>query len=139
MVQLVEDQLDIDTYMELREAVHFRKLSRDQARRGLDNSLYTLVAYKDGKAVGTGRIVGDGAIICYVQDLIIRPEVQGEGIGGLILESLKSFVINTGFEGTTMMFDLMCAKGREPFYKKHGFIARPTDDLGPGMIQYLEL
>lgn len=139
MVQLVEDQLDIDTYMELREAVHFRKLSRDQARRGLDNSLYTLVAYKDGKAVGMGRIVGDGAIICYVQDLIIRPDVQGEGIGGLILESLKSFVINTGFEGTTMMFDLMCAKGREPFYKKHGFIARPTDDLGPGMIQYLEL
>ncbi len=139
MVQLVEDQLDIDTYMELREAVHFRKLSRDQARRGLDNSLYTLVAYKDGKAVGMGRIVGDGAIICYVQDLIIRPEVQGEGIGGLILESLKSFVINTGFEGTTMMFDLMCAKGREPFYKKHGFIARPTDDLRPGMIQYLEL
>ena len=139
MVQLVEDQLDIDTYMELREAVHFRKLSRDQARRGLDNSLYTLVAYKDGKAVGMGRIVGDGAIICYVQDLFIRPEVQGEGIGGLILESLKSFVINTGFEGTTMMFDLMCAKGREPFYKKHGFIARPTDDLGPGMIQYLEL
>ncbi len=131
--------MDIDTYMELRAAVNFRKLSRDQAKRGLDNSLYTLVAYKDGKAVGMGRIVGDGAIICYVQDLIIRPEVQGEGIGGLILESLKSFVINTGFEGTTMMFDLMCAKGREPFYKKHGFIARPTEDLGPGMIQYLEL
>lgn len=131
--------MDIDTYMELRAAVNFRKLSRDQAKRGLDNSLYTLVAYKDGKAVGMGRIVGDGAIICYVQDLIIRPEVQGEGISGLILESLKSFVINTGFEGTTMMFDLMCAKGREPFYKKHGFIARPTDDLGPGMIQYLEL
>ena len=139
MVQLVEDQLDIDTYMELRAAVNFRKLSRDQAKRELDNSLYTLVAYKDGKAVGMGRIVGDGAIICYVQDLIIRPEVQGEGIGGLILESLKSFVINTGFEGTTMMFDLMCAKGREPFYKKHGFIARPTENLGPGMIQYLEL
>lgn len=139
MVQLVEDQLDIDTYLELRAAVNFRELSRDQARRGLDNSLYTLVAYKDGKAVGMGRIVGDGAIICYVQDLIIRPEVQGEGIGGLILESLKSFVVNIGFEGTTMMFDLMCAKGREPFYKKHGFIARPTEDLGPGMIQFLDL
>ncbi|MDO5146231.1 MAG: GNAT family N-acetyltransferase [Eubacteriales bacterium] len=139
MIHLVEDRLDIDTYMELREAVHFRKLSRDQARRGLDNSLYTLVAYKDGKAVGMGRIVGDGAIICYVQDLIIRPEVQGEGIGGLILEALKRFVINIGFEGTTMMFDLMCAKGREEFYQSHGFIARPTEDLGPGMIQYLEL
>ena len=71
--------------------------------------MYTLVAFKDGKAVGMGRIVGDGAIICYVQDLIIRPEVQGEGIGGLILETLKKFVIQEGYEGTTMMFDLMCA------------------------------
>ena len=30
------------------------------------------------------------------------------------------------------------AKGREKFYKKHGFIARPTESLGPGMIQYIE-
>ena len=77
--------------------------------------------------------------ICYVQDLIIRPEVQGEGIGGLILETLKKFVIQEGYEGTTMMFDLMCAKGREEFYKKHGFIARPTEDLGPGMIQFIQI
>ena len=139
MVQLVEDKLDLDTYLELRESVHFHRLSRDQARKGLGNSLYTLVAYLDGRAVGMGRIVGDGAIICYVQDLIIRPEVQGKGIGGMILETLKEFVINEGYPGTMMMFDLMCARGRERFYKKHGFIARPTETLGPGMIQYLEI
>ena len=121
MIELVEDRLDIDTYLELRQSVQFRELTRD------------------GKAVGMGRIVGDGAIICYVQDLIIRPEVQGEGIGGLILETLKKFVIQEGYEGTTMMFDLMCAKGREEFYKKHGFIARPTKDLGPGMIQFIQI
>ena len=130
MIELVEDKLDIDTYLELRQSVNFRKLTRDQAKKGLSNSMYTLVAFKDGKAVGMGRIVGDGAIICYVQDLIIRPEVQGEGIGGLILETLKKFVIQEGYEGTTMMFDLMCAKGREEFYKKHGFIARPIHFRG---------
>ena len=86
MIELVEDKLDIDTYLELRQSVNFRKLTRDQAKKGLSNSMYTLVAFKDGKAVGMGRIVGDGAIICYVQDLIIRPEVQGEGIGGLITD-----------------------------------------------------
>lgn len=137
MIQLLEDRLDIDTYLELRDAVDFHPLTRDQAKRALENSLYVLVAFKDGKAVGMGRIVGDGAVICYVQDLIIRPEVQGEGIGGLILETLKQFVINLGYEGTTVMFDLMCAKGRERFYEKHGFISRPTQNLGPGMIQYL--
>ena len=136
MIELVEDRLDIDTYLELRQSVQFRELTRDQAKKGLSNSLYT---FKDGKAVGMGRIVGDGAIICYVQDLIIRPEVQGEGIGGLILETLKKFVIQEGYEGTTMMFDLMCAKGMEEFYKKHVFIARPTKDLGPGMIQFIQI
>ena len=139
MVQYVEDQLDIDTYLELRKAVEFRPLTRDQARKALNNSLYILTAFQNGRAVGMGRIVGDGAVICYVQDLIIRPEVQGQGIGGLILETLKSCVMHEGYAGTIMMFDLMCARGREKFYKKHGFIARPTKDLGPGMIQYLQL
>ena len=27
----------------------------------------------------------------------------------------------------------------EEFYKKHGFIARPTEDLGPGMIQFIQI
>ena len=139
MVKYVEDLLDVDTYLDLRKAVDFRPLSRDQARRALNNSLYILTAFQDGKAVGMGRIVGDGAVICYVQDLIIRPEAQGQGIGGTILQTLKDFVIRQGYPGTTMMLCLMCAKGREEFYKKYGFIARPTEDLGPGMITYLDL
>ena len=41
--------------------------------------MYTLVAFKRRKRQSAwAEIVGDGAIICYVQDLIIRPEVQGE-------------------------------------------------------------
>ena len=139
MVQYVEDQLDIDTYLELRKAVEFRPLTRNQARKALNNSLYILTAFQNGRAVGMGRVVGDGAVICYVQDLIIRPEVQGQGIGGTILQNLKDFVLRLGYPGTTMMLCLMCAKGREEFYKKYGFIARPTDNLGPGMITYLDL
>ena len=56
MIELVEDRLDIDTYLELRQSVQFRELTRDQAKKGLSNSLYTLVAFKDGKAVGMYRI-----------------------------------------------------------------------------------
>ena len=28
---------------------------------------------------------------------------------------------------------------REVFYEKHGFTARPTRQLGPGMIQYIRV
>lgn len=139
MIQLVENKLDVDIYLKLRDAVSWKKLTREQAQKALDNSLYIVVAYEDGKPVGMGRIVGDGAVICYVQDLIVIPDMQGSGIGGILIERLKEVVEGFGYDNTTMMFALMCAKGREKFYEKHNFIARPTKDLGPGMIQYLQI
>lgn len=138
MITIRENQLDVDTYLKLRASVNWKVLSREQAQKALDNSLYILCAYDGDRPVGMGRIVGDGAVICYVQDLVIRPDVQRRGVGGLILTKLKEYVDNLKFENTEMMLALMCAKGREDFYKKYGFIARPTDSLGPGMIQYLK-
>ncbi len=139
MLEFRENNQDVDTYLALRAAVHWKELTREQAEKALKNSLYILTAYQEGKPIGMGRIVGDGAVICYVQDLIVVPEKQKYGVGGVILERLKAFVEREGLPGTTMMFDLMCAKGREAFYSKHGFLARPTEALGPGMIQYLKL
>lgn len=33
---------------------------------------------------------------------------------------------------------LMSAKGKEDFYKKFGFMERPNESYGAGMIQYLK-
>ena len=54
------------------------------------------------------------------------------------MEKLIAYVDSIREEETEMMLCLMCAKGREKFYEKLGFIARPTDMLGPGMIQYIK-
>lgn len=137
MIELKENQLDIDTYMQLRREVGWKMLSKKQAQMALKNCLFNVVAYEDGKAVGMGRIVGDGAVVCYVQDLVILPRVQGRGIGSLVLGRLVEFVEDITEDGTEMMLCLMCAKGREGFYRKHDFMARPTANLGPGMIQYI--
>lgn len=133
-----ENQLDVDTYLKLRESVHWKILGREQAQKALNNSLYILVAYEGKEAVGMGRIVGDGAVICYVQDLIICPKQQGKGLGSELLERLIAYVDGIRMPETEIMLDLMCAKGRENFYQKHQFIARPNEQLGPGMIQYLK-
>ena len=85
-----------------------------------------------------GRIVGDGAVICYIQDLIVIPDYQRSGVGQQIMEYLIDYVKKLKLPDTEIMLDLMCAVGREEFYKKYGFIARPTEKLGPGMIMYIE-
>ena len=139
MMVFDENNLTVEQYLHLRQQVRWKPLGTEQAQRALDNSLYVVAAYHDGDLVGMGRLVGDGAVICYIQDLIVVPNIQTHGIGSMIIERLIAYAESISIPGTTMMLDLMCAKGREKFYQKHGFIARPTDDLGPGMIQYLEI
>ena len=137
MLTLEENQLDLDTYLNLRASVGWKVLSREQALKALNNSIYTLTASIDGKIVGMGRMVGDGAVICYVQDLVVDPYYQKVGVGAALMDKLIEHANDLKMEGTELMLCLMCAKGREEFYKKHGFIARPTDNLGTGMIMYI--
>lgn len=138
MLEIKENMLDTDTYLKLREQVGWIRLSDRQAKAALENALYTLLACLDGEPVGMGRIVGDGAVVSYVQDLVVIPKAQGRQIGGMLLERLRTYAESLTEPGTRMMLCLMCARGRENFYRSHGFIARPTDTLGPGMICYIE-
>ena len=135
---LRDNELDIDTYLKLRKAVDWKSLTREQAKKAIEGSLFTVVVYDEGQPIGMGRLVGDGAVICYIQDLIVIPKHQGTGVGQQIMEHLIDYVRELKLPNTEIMLDLMCATGREAFYEKYGFIARPTDKLGPGMIMYIE-
>lgn len=137
MITLKENALDIDTYLMLRQSVNWKKLSYEQAKKALEHSLFTVCAFEDDIPVGMGRIVGDGVVIDYIQDLVVKPDIQKAGIGRLIIERLIKYVEDTKLEDTEIMLCLMCAKGREEFYKKFDFIPRPTQKLGPGMIRYI--
>ena len=134
---LKDNVLDTKTYINLRDKVGWKPLTKEQAHKAIENSLLTIVAYDGELPVGMARIVGDGAVICYIQDLIVIPEYQGKGEGQMLIESLIDFAKEIQLPNTQIMLDLMCAVGRESFYKKYGFIARPTDKLGPGMVQYI--
>lgn len=139
MLTFREDIIDVQVYLTLRKKVDWIELREEQAQRALENSIKIITVYEGDEPIGMGRIVGDGSVICYIQDLIIIPEYQDKHIGSQLIEKLKAFVDSITMPGTRMMLCLMCAKGREVFYHKHGFIARPTDNLGPGMIQYIRV
>ena len=138
MLKLHENELDINTYLGLRAAVGWKILDNEQAIMALKNSIYTLTATIDDKVVGMARMVGDGAVICYIQDLVVHPSYQKLGVGQALMERLVRHADEIKLQGTELMLCLMCAKGREGFYEKYGFIARPTENLGPGMIMYLK-
>ena len=67
----------------------------------------------------------------------ILDEVRKVAFKDSLIDKLIEYVNGLIIPDSRMMLCLMCAKGREEFYTKHGFIARPTSELGPGMIQYI--
>ena len=128
MITFAEDIKDVSIYLSLRQQVGWVSLTTEQAQQALDHSLKIITVY-----------VGDGAVICYIQDLIIIPEYQSRHIGSMLIERLIAYVKSITLKDSWLMLCLMCAKGREVFYEKHGFTARPTRQLGPGMIQYIRV
>lgn len=52
------------------------------------HSLKIYAAYVENKLVGIIRVVGDGFSVVFVQDLLIYPEYQRQGIGTALLKMI---------------------------------------------------
>ena len=126
----------VQEYNNLRRSVEWPTYDEAVVSKALQNTFCSVVIEaENGEAIGMGRIIGDGAIYLHIQDVIVRPDFQGEGIGRLIMEELMRYVQRVGARNTNV--GLMCSKGREPFYKSFGFTERPTEKFGAGMIKVL--
>lgn len=77
MIRIVEDVKDVNIYLGLRDKVGWIKLTKAQAQEALNNSVKVFTVFDDDKPIGMGRVVGDKAVISYIQDLIVIPEYQG--------------------------------------------------------------
>jgi len=68
-----------------------------------------------------GRLVGDGAMYWYLQEIIVAPKFQKQGIGTLIVKHLIDYAKANSLTGTFTTIGGVSAKGKEPFYEKMGF------------------
>ena len=118
-------------YNMLRAAVDWGTYEHLLIDTALPHSLYCVCALLQDQVIGMARIIGDGGLVYYVQDVIVLPEYQRQGIGtrlmAAIIEYLRSNVSPNSVIG------LMAAAGKEPFYARYGFTARPCGHLGCGM------
>lgn len=56
--------------------------------RGYRNSLLVLAAYENDELLGIVRAVGDGATIVFVQDILVFPARQRQGVGTALLQAV---------------------------------------------------
>lgn len=56
--------------------------------QGFRHSLLVLAAYEQDALLGLIRVVGDGATVVLVQDLLVYPDKQRQGIGTALLKTV---------------------------------------------------
>ena len=123
------EDLTVDSYQYLRHTTDWFQLDDEVVRESLENDLFALTAYDGDKLVGMGRVVGDGAIYFYIQDIIVIPEYQGRGVGSIIMESIEAYLDSVAYNNS--FIGLMAAEGVAEFYHRFGYKERPADK--PGM------
>ena len=57
-------------------------------KNAYENSLKILAAYENDKLLGVVRVVGDGYSIIFIQDIVVLPEYQRQGIGTALLKRI---------------------------------------------------
>lgn len=104
---IVEERApSVDEYRRLRAAVGWPALPDETMARGLAGALFSVCATAEGAVVGAARIVGDGGVYFYLQDVVALPVWQGHGVGRLLTEACLGW-----FEGARAAGRLRGADG----------------------------
>ncbi len=84
------------------------------------NSLFKCFVYEGGALVAAGRALADGADCAYICDIAVMPSHQGTGLGKQVVQHLVE-----ASRGHKKII-LYAVPGREPFYRKFGFLRMKT-------------
>lgn len=125
----------VEEFSALRSKIGWGQIDFNIAGISLNNSLFHVTVRYESQLIGMGRVVGDGAMYFYIQDVVVDPNYQNMGIGNILMKKIESYLAASAKQGSTI--SLLAAKDKENFYTKYGYILRPNDSLGHGMCKFL--
>jgi GNAT superfamily N-acetyltransferase len=87
------------------------------------------VAKANGEIMGMVSLLfsvstAEGAPVCWLEDMVVRPDQRGNGLGTRLLENAVSYAKAKGFTRITLLTD-RTNEGAIRFYQRHGF--RPSE------------
>ena len=66
--------------------------------------------------------------------MIVHPDYQGQGIGGLLVKNALAYLQTHVQPGVRIACSLYANPGKEPFYAAYGFQPLPNAQYGHGML-----
>ena len=134
MIDFIEKKPAAWEYSDLTEAVGWGREPDHLIDEMFENTLYSVCAYDGEKMVGFARIVGDGILFAYIQDVMVLPEYQGQHVGSCLRAYILGEISRRTVISPNIRTYLGASEGKEDFYRRFGFVTREELGLGAGMI-----
>ncbi|WP_103106443.1 GNAT family N-acetyltransferase [Brevibacillus reuszeri] len=123
--EIIERTPTLEEFHQLCVSVGWEKMMNfNVINDSLENSLYSVVVLSKSKIIGMGRIIGDGYVYFYLQDIVVLPEFQNTGIGTMIMDKLMSFL--QGNAPDKAFIGLFSSNEGKKLYEKYGFNQYPS-------------
>lgn len=101
---------------DLRESIGWNRMESEY-NSPLMTSYYHIAVYDKDKLVGYIDCVSNGVIDAYIQDLMIHPDYQRQGIGTDLMNKMIGYLK----EKHIYMISVVFEERLKAFYKKFGF------------------
>lgn len=123
-------------FIQLRETIGWNNLdSLDEIEQSIQSSLFWITIVRGKELVACGRVIGDGYMYFYLQDIIVHPKCQGLGFGQMVMNGIEQWLLTKAKKGATI--GLLAAKGKEDFYARFEYLKRDGSALGLGMCKFI--
>jgi GNAT superfamily N-acetyltransferase len=118
-IQTTCDGIDWTLVRDTLKRVEMGYYEPDLHRRAFENSFAVVFVFSGQQMVAFGRALSDGAYQAAVYDVAVIPELQGKGVGRLVMTHLLERVA-----GCNVL--LYSSPGKEGFYLRSGFAPMKT-------------
>ncbi len=115
-------------YVALRMAAGLSPRNEQNAAIALKHSIFSVSLRKNGKLVGMGRIIGDNGCFYQVVDIAVSPDMQGKGLGKIIMENLIDYIDN--HVPTDAYVSLIADVPADQLYQKFDFEYTAPNSVG---------
>lgn len=129
MIKVKHEAPSVEDYCNLRKVAGMSEKTTTAAAKGLGNACFDVVIYDDHRAIGMGRVIGDGGTAFQVIDIAVDPRYQGLGYGKMIMIHVKKYIDSVA--ESSCYVSLIADYPADKLYQQFGF--QPTEPNSGGM------
>ena len=114
---------EVAEFQLLRQVLAYEEVSDEVVERALANTLFAVCAERDSLIIGCARVIGDGAMYFFIEDMMIMPGIEDpeeeQSIIDFMMDEVMGFLEQNA--PPNAFFCIKDSKKAQDYCRQYGF------------------